>query len=67
MVGDYFDYLDGLQFKASGVRDITGFADRGNYYLIFGMKSVASIGIKYYRFLIRRLLKLSSLKCNNYG
>ncbi|XP_069173442.1 uncharacterized protein [Procambarus clarkii] len=40
MVGDYFDYLDGLQFKASGVRDITGFADRGNYYLIFGMKSV---------------------------
>nr|XP_053634704.1 uncharacterized protein LOC128690173 [Cherax quadricarinatus] len=48
MVGEYFDYLDDAQLTASGVTDITGFADAGSYYLVFGMQSME--GSRVYEF-----------------
>ncbi|XP_042213153.1 uncharacterized protein LOC121860162 [Homarus americanus] len=39
LMGKYFDRVDGLRLRTKGVQAVTGFADGGNHYLVFGMKS----------------------------
>lgn len=41
-MGKYFDRVDGLRLRTVGVQSITGFADGGNYYIIFGMRRLVS-------------------------
>ncbi|XP_063609339.1 uncharacterized protein LOC134783409 [Penaeus indicus] len=48
LVGQYFDQQDGLSLQAKNVTDITGFAYRKHYYLVFGMTH--SEGSHVYRF-----------------
>ncbi|XP_047476972.1 uncharacterized protein LOC125030755 [Penaeus chinensis] len=48
LVGQYFDQQDGLSLQSKNVTDITGFAYRKHYYLVFGMTH--SEGSQVYRF-----------------
>ncbi|XP_071544738.1 uncharacterized protein [Panulirus ornatus] len=48
LMGKYFDRVDGLRLRTKGVQSITGFADGGNYYLVFGMRWV--LGSQVYQF-----------------